>query len=70
MSTRTREGAPPRTAYTAQEVAESLGVPVKQIYALCRARKLRHRRIGKHIRIPVAALAEFLADADRPAGVS
>ncbi|GEL17652.1 helix-turn-helix domain-containing protein [Pseudonocardia asaccharolytica] len=59
MNTQTREGAPPRTAYTAAEVAASLNLPIKQVYALCRTGRLRHRRVGKHIRIPVAALAEF-----------
>lgn len=59
MTARQREDAPPRTAYTVREVATSLQVSAKQVYALCRAGRLRHRRVGKHIRIPVAALAEF-----------
>lgn len=62
----TTEGAfspsqkPPRTAYTADEVAAMHRVPVGQIYTLVRNDELRHRRFGKHIRIPFDAVAELL----------
>lgn len=55
-------GAPPRIAYTVKEVAEALGVPPKQVYGLVARDEIRHRRIGRHIVIPVAALNELLAD--------
>lgn len=51
---------PPRTAYTAHEVAAMQRVPVGQIYALIHTDQLRHRRFGKHIRIPFDAVAELL----------
>ena len=61
----TTEGAippstPPRTAYTPTEVAAMQRVPVGQIYALINTDQLRHRRFGKHIRVPFDAVAELL----------
>lgn len=50
----------PRTAYTAAEVAAMQRVPVGQIYALVNTDQLRHRRFGKHVRIPFDAVAELL----------
>lgn len=64
MSTSTRaQSAPPRTAYTVAEVAQSLGLPTWQIYDLVARAQLAHFRVGKHIRIPVRALDDFIANA-------
>lgn len=52
---------PPRVAYTAREVADAISVPVKQVYAMCRDGELPSFRVGKHLRIPAAALDEYAA---------
>lgn len=66
----TRSVQPPRTAYTAQEVAASTGLTYRQVLAMCHRGEIRSRRAGRYVLIPVKALDEFLADADHPAGVS
>lgn len=50
----------PRTSFTAAEVALMQNVPVGQIRTLCKNDELRHRRFGKHIRVPFNAVAELL----------
>ncbi|WP_103381938.1 excisionase family DNA-binding protein [Pseudonocardia dioxanivorans] len=48
--------APPRTAYSVPEVAESLGLPVCQVRRLIANGEIAHFRVGKHVRIPAAEL--------------
>lgn len=43
-----------------QEVADALGVPDKQIYALVDAGEIGHVRIGRHIRVPDFELDRLL----------
>ena len=43
-----------------QETAEYLGVPVSQIYKLCKKKSFPSIKIGKHIRINKNKLNEYL----------
>lgn len=52
--------APPRTAYTLDEVARSLGVTYEQARAMAHRGDIRSVASGRYIRIPVGALAEYL----------
>lgn len=56
----TRTDAPPRIAWTVQETAKRLNVPVTQVYALVKSGELEHRRVGKHIRVPLGAAERYL----------
>jgi excisionase family DNA binding protein len=58
---------PPRTAHTPREVAAQLGVTYRAVLTLCNEGRLRHRRIGQRLVIPVDAVAEFLAGSDAAA---
>jgi excisionase family DNA binding protein len=49
---------------TTSQAARLLGISQTTIYDLCRARRLRHYRVGSKYLIPEAALAEFLAAAE------
>ena len=57
---RQREGAPPRTAYTIAEVAESLGISSRQVYRLAERGELRTKRIGGKLLVLVDDFAAFL----------
>ncbi len=59
-STAPAQGAPPRTAYTLDEVAKSLGVTYEQARAMAHRGDIRSIPSGRYIRIPVGALAEYL----------
>jgi excisionase family DNA binding protein len=65
MGNRIAKPLAPRTAgglYTVREAAEWLQVTPSTVYALCRARKLAHERVGLHrgvIRIAESDLTEF-----------
>jgi excisionase family DNA binding protein len=59
----TEAGSVSRPLTTAQ-AARLLGISQTTVYDLCRARKLRHYRVGSKYLIPEAALAEFLAMAE------
>lgn len=72
--TDTSEGAstasvnPPRTAYTVSEVAALLELSKWQVSNLCRQGRLSSFKAGKHVRVPVAAIADYrrgLADRAR-----
>lgn len=69
MSATTAVATPPRIAFTVRETAERLHVPVSQVYALVRAGQLEHRRVGKHIRIPLGAAERYLGIAETGASV-
>jgi excisionase family DNA binding protein len=58
---RQREGAPPRTAYTIREVAESLGLSTRQIYRLAESGELPTKRIGGKLLVLVDDFQQFLA---------
>lgn len=67
MSTMT---AAPRTAtkvpepvLKVPEVAESLGVSADAVYRLIKAEELRAIRVGRLLRVPESALAEFISGA-------
>jgi excisionase family DNA binding protein len=49
---------------TVKQAAERLGISTKTVYQLCNDGKLRHKRIGRTIKIEAADLAEL----DSPAG--
>lgn len=59
----TRTGAPPRTAYSAAEVAESLRISSRHVYRLINSGELRAFRIGRRVVVPVDALDEYVAAA-------
>lgn len=48
--------APPRTAYSVPEVAESLNLPVWQVRRMVADGEIAHFRVGKHVRIPTTEL--------------
>jgi hypothetical protein len=60
MTARTNTDRPPRTAYTAREVAASTGLPYRKVLSLCASGAIRCRREGKYFVIPIEALREFL----------
>jgi excisionase family DNA binding protein len=60
---RQREGAPPRTAYTIREVAESLGLSTRQIYRLAESGELPTKRIGGKLLVLADDFQQFLAAA-------
>jgi excisionase family DNA binding protein len=51
---------PPRTAWTAQELAASLGVSAKHVYRMCAAGEISHRRLGHRVVIPVDVVRELV----------
>jgi excisionase family DNA binding protein len=51
---------PPRTAWTAQELAQSLGVSSKHIYRMCAAGQIAHRRLGRSVLIPIDVVRELV----------
>jgi excisionase family DNA binding protein len=55
-----------RRAFTTKEVAEQLGITGNQVRHLIRRGLLRARSTGKAYVVPVQALDEYLAGADRP----
>lgn len=46
--------------FTAEEVAEALGVAARTIYKLVREGDMRCVRVGRLVRIPESAVAEFV----------
>jgi excisionase family DNA binding protein len=52
--------AKPARHYTAQTLADDLGVSPAHIYNLCKEGKIPHIRIGKSIRIPKDRFEEFV----------
>lgn len=58
-----RREAPPRTAYTVSEAAESLGISPRQVYRLADTGQLRTTTIGRRRLVPADALREFIAGA-------
>lgn len=58
-----REGAPPRTAYTIAEIAESLGLSTRQTYRLAESGELPTKRIGGKRLVLVEDFRQFLAAA-------
>jgi excisionase family DNA binding protein len=53
---RHRAGAPPRTAFTIREVAESLGLSTRQVYGLAETGELPTKRIGQVTRQSLSPL--------------
>lgn len=51
---------PPRTAYSLDETAATLGVTYEQARAMVHRGEIRSIRSGRYIRIPVGALADYL----------
>ncbi len=51
---------PRRDAYTRAEVADRLGVSIRQVDALIKTKQLSVLRIGATVRIPAAELARFI----------
>ena len=51
---------PPRTAWTAPELARSLGVSSKHIYRMCAAGEIEHRRLGRSVLIPVNVVRDLI----------
>jgi excisionase family DNA binding protein len=51
---------PEKILYTTEEAAASLGIGVTKTKELIRSSELRSIKIGRHRRIPVAALMEFV----------
>lgn len=62
-----RDGAPPRTAYSIAEAAESLGLTYEQTRALCHSGEIRAVYVGRYIRVPADALRDAIANA-KPVG--
>lgn len=58
---RQREGAPPRTAYTIREVAESLGISARQVYRLAEVGDLPAVQIGGKKLVLVEDFDRFLS---------
>lgn len=56
----TDQQRPHRTAWSLAEVAEQLGLTYEQVRRLCHSGELHSIRAGRYIRVPVAALDEFL----------
>jgi len=52
-------GRQTRKLLTAKQAAERLGVVVETIWDWCQAKRLRHRKIGRMIRIDPDDLDEF-----------
>lgn len=50
-----------RHALTYREVAQALGVSERTVWQLVRDGKLKACRLGRAVRIPVAAIEQFLA---------
>jgi excisionase family DNA binding protein len=46
---------------TGEEAARMMKVPKSHVYELVRTGRLPHVRVGKYVRIPVAALRDWLA---------
>jgi excisionase family DNA binding protein len=55
-------GIQPQPALTAKEAATLLGVSIDSVYELCRSGKLRHRRVGRAVRIERIDLENFQGD--------
>lgn len=53
---------PPRIAWTAQELAASLGVSAKHVYRMCAAGEIEHRRLGHRVFIPVDIVRQLVGD--------
>ncbi len=56
-----REAIVPEVLLTVDQVAERLGTSVSFPRRLIGQRRIRFVRIGRHVRIPESALAEFIA---------
>jgi excisionase family DNA binding protein len=52
----------PRIAWTAQELAASLGVSAKHVYRMCAAGEIEHRRLGHRVFIPVDVVRRLVGD--------
>lgn len=55
----TEQGGQDKGALTAEQVAERLQVDVKTVRGYCTTGKLRHTRVGRHIRVRPEWLAEY-----------
>ena len=56
---------PMAAAYSVWETAAQLGVSEDAVYAMVRSGSIPHKRVGRRIIIPRAALEQWLSDADR-----
>ena len=55
------------TLYTKSEAAELLNVPLRFVERITSDHRIRFVRVGRHIRIPESAIAEFVEQAtDHP----
>jgi excisionase family DNA binding protein len=59
--------APVEKLYTKAEAAEQLNVPLRFVERCVFQRRVGVVRLGRHIRIPESALAEFLSVSTTPA---
>ena len=62
----TREYAPIEKLYTKSEAAQQLNVPVRFVDRCVSQRRVRFVRVGRYIRIPESAIAEFLTAGESP----
>ena len=62
----TREYAPIEKLYTKSEAAQQLNVPVRFVDRCVSQRRVRFVRVGRYIRIPESAIAEFLTGGESP----
>lgn len=56
----------PRVAYSVVEVSDRIGLPVPTVRRMIREEHLKARWTGRQYVIPVGAVEEYLATADRP----
>jgi excisionase family DNA binding protein len=59
--TRRAQHAPPERLLTVSEAAEMLSTTERFPRRLITERRIRFVRVGRHVRIPESALAEFIA---------
>jgi excisionase family DNA binding protein len=65
--TRPRTSAPLEPLYTKPEAAQLLNVPLRFVERITSDHRIRFVRVGRHIRIPESAIAEFVQQAtDHP----
>ena len=58
--TKPRNSAPLEPLYTKPEAAELLNVPLRFVERIISDHRIRFVRVGRHIRIPENAIAEFV----------
>lgn len=51
----------PEPVYTAQQIAEHLGISKATAYAMVRNGEIRAVHVGRRVRIPASALDDFLS---------